>query len=212
MKAYTCTHVRSHLYTFTPVVEFTIFVTVKGMYLFDKKTFLLSRSYVQFGAERTALLLQIPDTYVAAAILLSWNQPCDAECTMPDVAPTPRTASSETISSRKSSELWVKLCSENSMIELNRGSDYQSYTAVVGQIDGWLHRASVASGDKPTPLMFGPVKSDKISTTQKFKEFASSESREYLESDSVAECFLSIPVNHQGTYVCTCNVCTMQLA
>ena len=185
-------------------------------YQFDKATFLLYRSYLQFGAEKTALLLQIPDTYVAAAILLSWKQPCDAECIMPDVVPTPRTASSETILSRKSSELWVKLCSENSMIELNRGSDYQSYTAIVGQIDGWLHRASVASSDKPIPLMFGPVKSDKISTVQKFKEFASSESGEYLESDSVAECFLSVPVNSQGTYVHTHmhthNVHTIQLA
>jgi hypothetical protein len=148
------------------------------------------RSYVQFGSEKSTLLLQIPGSVSTAAVFLSWQQPCDAKRQLPALEST----SSSSLADSSSRRPALKVCLENSSFEVNRTMEYSSYTAVIGQVSGWLSRQSAEVGHQMIPVIIGPIKSSQLAKVGGLREFPSSQPEVYMEEDSALEGFLSTPL------------------
>ena len=145
-------------------------------------------------------MLQIPGSVSTAAVLLSWQQPCDAKRQLPALEST----SSSSLADSSSRRPALKVCLGNSSFEVNRTMEYSSYTAVIGQVSGWLSRQSAEVGDQMIPVMIGPIKSSQLAKVGGFREFPSSQPEVYVEEDSTLEGFLSTPLCEPGVCVCVC--------
>ena len=145
-------------------------------------------------------MLQIPGSVSTAAVFLSWQQPCDAKRQLPALEST----SSSSLADSSSRRPALKVCLGNSSFEVNRTMEYSSYTAVIGQVSGWLSRQSAEVGHQMIPVIIGPIKSSQLAKVGGLREFPSSQPEVYMEEDSALEGFLSTPLCEPGVCVCVC--------
>ena len=80
----------------------------------------------------------------------------------------------------------------NVSMETSTITDYTTYSASIGQLEG--HLLEKVGGDyNPIPLLFGPIETLSLATFEDIKTFSSGKVDQYLDPDNLVELYYSTP-------------------